>query len=219
MNGVRSIFRRKGYLLTALAAAVLLAASSGTAWAQTPSVDFEDPSVTVREGADGRASNANSNPAVKVNVIVSGLPSGPIGTSTADVDTPRREAIKALGALSFSVGQPAAGSMITLTVELDAGADGGGEAGDATLSAGDDGELELALELDDKITLTLSAPEGGEPEGVDVNWQDESFSVGVTSDSGRVVNIGRPLQGTIKDKDWTPVASFDDEWHYHAGRR
>ena len=34
MNGVRSIFRRKGYLLTALAAAVLLAASSGTAWAQ-----------------------------------------------------------------------------------------------------------------------------------------------------------------------------------------
>ena len=34
MNGVRSIFRRKGYLLTALAAAVLLAASSGTAYAQ-----------------------------------------------------------------------------------------------------------------------------------------------------------------------------------------
>ena len=34
MNGVRSIYRRKGYLLTALAAAVLLAASSGTAWAQ-----------------------------------------------------------------------------------------------------------------------------------------------------------------------------------------
>ena len=34
MNGVRSIFRRKGYLLTALSAAVLLAASSGTALAQ-----------------------------------------------------------------------------------------------------------------------------------------------------------------------------------------
>ena len=40
MNGVRSIFRRKGYLLTALAAAVLLAASSGTAWAQVdPTID------------------------------------------------------------------------------------------------------------------------------------------------------------------------------------
>ena len=34
MNGARTIFRRKGYMLTALAAAVLLAASSGTAWAQ-----------------------------------------------------------------------------------------------------------------------------------------------------------------------------------------
>ena len=34
MNGVRSIFKRKGYLLTALAGAVLLAASSGTAYAQ-----------------------------------------------------------------------------------------------------------------------------------------------------------------------------------------
>ena len=41
---------RKGYLLTALAAAVLLAASSGTAWAQ--SVGFVgDTTVTVMEGA------------------------------------------------------------------------------------------------------------------------------------------------------------------------
>ena len=35
MNGVRSTFKRKGYLLTALAAAVLLAASPGTVAAQT----------------------------------------------------------------------------------------------------------------------------------------------------------------------------------------
>ena len=35
MNGVRSTYMRKGYLLTALAAAVLLAASSGTALAQS----------------------------------------------------------------------------------------------------------------------------------------------------------------------------------------
>ena len=38
MNGARTIFRRKGYVLTALAAAVLLAASSGTAWAQVTGV-------------------------------------------------------------------------------------------------------------------------------------------------------------------------------------
>ena len=39
MNGARTTFMRKGYLLTALAAAVLLAASSGTAWAQTATID------------------------------------------------------------------------------------------------------------------------------------------------------------------------------------
>ena len=50
MNGTRTIIRRKGYLLTALAAAVLLAASSGTAWAQ--SVGFVgDTEVMVMEGA------------------------------------------------------------------------------------------------------------------------------------------------------------------------
>ena len=35
MNVARSTFMRKGYLLTALAVAVLLAGSSGTSWAQT----------------------------------------------------------------------------------------------------------------------------------------------------------------------------------------
>ena len=54
MNGSRSTYMRKGYLLTALAAAVLLAASSGTAWAQ----QLEDVTVTlsaprsVGEGGD-----------------------------------------------------------------------------------------------------------------------------------------------------------------------
>ena len=55
MNGVRSIFRRKGYLLTALAAAVLLAASSGTAWAQNQLDDVEitlEAPRSVGEGSD-----------------------------------------------------------------------------------------------------------------------------------------------------------------------
>ena len=41
MNGARSLFMRKGYLLTALAAAVLLAASSGTAYAQRVTIGFD----------------------------------------------------------------------------------------------------------------------------------------------------------------------------------
>ena len=43
MNGVRSTYMRKGYLLTALAAAVLLAASSGTALAQSVGLSGRAP--------------------------------------------------------------------------------------------------------------------------------------------------------------------------------
>ena len=52
MNGARSIFMSKGYWLTALATAVLLAASSGTALAQmgTASVGFDRASTSVTEG-------------------------------------------------------------------------------------------------------------------------------------------------------------------------
>ena len=49
MNGARTTFMRRGYLLTALAAVVLLAASSGTASAQ--SVGFVGTSGMVKEGA------------------------------------------------------------------------------------------------------------------------------------------------------------------------
>ena len=54
MNGVRSIPMRKGYLTTALFAAVLLAVSSGTAWAQQLdeiSIVLEPPR-TMGEGSD-----------------------------------------------------------------------------------------------------------------------------------------------------------------------
>ena len=55
MNGSRSTYMRKGYLLTALAAAVLLAASSGTAWAQNAlsevAITLEAPR-TVGEGGE-----------------------------------------------------------------------------------------------------------------------------------------------------------------------
>ena len=58
MNVERSIFVRRGYPLTALAVAVLLAGFSGTAWAQTTGVSttakssFKGSSGTLPEGAD-----------------------------------------------------------------------------------------------------------------------------------------------------------------------
>ena len=57
MNGARTIFRRKGYFFTALAAAVLLAASSGTAWAQR-SIKINSVSLSptaVDEGGEATA--------------------------------------------------------------------------------------------------------------------------------------------------------------------
>ena len=52
MNGTRSIFMRKGYWLTALAAIVLLAASPGTAQAQLTSTDHFGDRTSVTEGDD-----------------------------------------------------------------------------------------------------------------------------------------------------------------------
>ena len=65
MNVARSTFMRKGYLLTALAVAVLLAGFSGTAWAQTTvgsplgvRLTMRASSSTLEEGADMAASTA-----------------------------------------------------------------------------------------------------------------------------------------------------------------
>ena len=57
MNGARSTFMRKGYWLTALAAAVLLAASPGTALAQQ-GLDIDSvklATTTVDEGSEATA--------------------------------------------------------------------------------------------------------------------------------------------------------------------
>ena len=76
MNGVRSIFRRKGYLLTALAAAVLLAASSGTAWAQ----QLEDVEVTL-EAPRTMAEGGDTTITVRGKAMV--LPTPDAGDSAA----------------------------------------------------------------------------------------------------------------------------------------
>ena len=74
MNGARTIFRRKGYFFTALAAAVLLAASSGTALAQVTVTAPE----TVNEG-----DTATLNVSVKGYVAVAPDADTPGGGGTA----------------------------------------------------------------------------------------------------------------------------------------
>ena len=74
MNGARTTFMRRGYLLTALAAAVLLAASVGTAEAQRVSIGFVGASGTVSESAFLDA-NSLSEPRT-ITVRVQGLLGG-----------------------------------------------------------------------------------------------------------------------------------------------
>ena len=72
MNGARTTFMRRGYLLTALAAAVLLAASVGTASAQ--SVSFSSTTGTVMEGV---AADDAQGRTFKVKIRRSAAPAPP----------------------------------------------------------------------------------------------------------------------------------------------
>ena len=80
MNGSRSTYMRKGYLLTALSAAVLLAASSGTAYAQRVTIGFDGTSGMISEKAYLNA--ATQEDPQMITVRVSGLASGPSAGAT-----------------------------------------------------------------------------------------------------------------------------------------
>ena len=82
MNVARSTLVRRGHLLTALAVAVLLAASSGTAWAQT--ISFRTSRATVAEGA----STNTATPAPLTVTITRSGNFDQLGATAADDPTP-----------------------------------------------------------------------------------------------------------------------------------
>ncbi len=79
MNVARSTLVRRGHLLTALTVAVLLAASSGTAWAQT--ISFRTSRATVAEGA---STNTATPAPLMVTITRSGNFDGPPATAGDD---------------------------------------------------------------------------------------------------------------------------------------
>ena len=210
MNGSRSTYMRKGYLLTALAAAVLLAASSGTALAQ--SVGFVGTSATVGEGATPAATTADP---ITVEIDVSGLTLSGLGANRTN-----------------GVG--------TLTIQHDADVDYPGQTGraaqtariwlDTTSSALDEDETAItdltantasgkghlvalptatALPYDNNgvITLVIIDPGG------DGNWQDDSFTmrlVTAVAEGGRIPPSPSPasFKVTVTDKDPQATVSF-----------
>ena len=213
MNGVRSISMRKGYLLTALAAAVLLAASSGTAYAQ--SIGFSGSRATIMEGA----SPATTTPApITITINISGL--------TLDGDDANRET---------GLGQ------ITLEHDADYGQDGAMAGNDdlegdnrrvwvdgesSALDEGrigtqnEDGESPLEehtvalgkygvssgdfIPYDNNgvITLVIIDPAG------DGNWVDNKFSIKIESSIIAVSPNPGTYSVTVRDDDVAPVATF-----------
>ena len=90
---------RKDHLFTALTAALLLAASAGTALAQSPRIGFTPRSGSVNEGA--RAGANSEHPLLTVTVRAWNLPAGPAGDGADGQPTARQQAIDALGEITI----------------------------------------------------------------------------------------------------------------------
>ena len=90
---------RKDHLLTALTVALLLAASAGTALAQSPRIAFTPRSGSVNEGAT--AATDAEHPLLTVTVRAWNLPAGPAGEGADGQPTARQQAIDKLGEITI----------------------------------------------------------------------------------------------------------------------
>ena len=179
MNGVRSIFRRKGYLLTALAAAVLLAASSGTAWAQTLT-GFDKSTVTVTEPTAAEVT-ATTSPSVEVTVTKSG--------TAAELTATYGEITLNLPDAVLTVVDAADDTNTPLT-----------DPAVLTFLVGDGDDQEEV----DEITFTITAA----PDGADGNWLDEAYELSLTTDIAGTRATSSLLVVMVNDAQKQPVANF-----------
>ena len=210
MNGVRSTYMRKGYLLTALAAAVLLAASSGTAYAQ--SIGFVGTSATVGEGASPAAHTADP---ITVEIDVSGLTlsgrganrTDAFGTLTiqhdADLAYPgqelRAEATQRIWVDTTSSALDEDGLVENLTAAA--------APHQHLLGVPDD--LVLTYDNNGVIRLVIIDPGG------DGNWQDDKFTmrlVTAAAQDGPIPPSPSPASFivTVTDKDPQATVSFSE---------
>ena len=211
MNGVRSTYMRKGYLLTALAAAVLLAASSGTAYAQ--SVGFVGTSATMGEGANPAANTADP---ITVEIEVSGLTlsgrganrTNAFGTLTIQHDAddiyPGQDEERALRRQRIWVDTTSSALdedelPETLTLAL---------APHRHLEGVTDG-LELPYDNNGVIRLVIIDPGG------DGNWQDDKFTMRLVTTAADPLPIPpSPSPAsfivTVTDKDPQATVSFSE---------
>ena len=200
MNGARSTFMRKGYLLTALAAAVLLAASSGTAYAQ--SIGFRTTSATVMEGASGD----DDTPApVAIDINISGL--------TLDGDDANGDTGLGTITLDHDADTVYPGKDTASGDSLRVWIDGESSAFDEAVTA-----LVEHTELDGKYGVPTGGRINYDRNGVirlliidpdkDGNWIDNKFTMSIESDMLGISPSPGSARVTVVDTDAQPTVSF-----------
>ena len=180
MNGVRSTFMRRGYLLTALSALLLLAASAGTASAQ--GVGFVGTSGSVDEDA---SASAMTPALLRITVSVNGVPGGPTGNDPdTGTPTPRQRALDAIGAVTYTVND-AAGNPVSEQIAVTP-------------------QGELSFLQSDTVMLTVTPLAAG-----DANWKNETYSIKLSAAGTSVAPSPGVFTVTVVDDEIAPVAIFD----------
>ena len=173
---------RKRHLFTALTAALLLAASAGTALAQAPRIGFTARSGSVNEGATADADS--EHPLLTVTVRARGLPTGPAGQGADGQPTPRQQAIDALGEITIETEGIGSREAATISPVYDTPA---ALDEDAVFADSDTFELTIgpvqdADSLNDEFTLRLRSTES--------------------------IDTGARYRGTVIDDDPLATATF-----------
>ena len=173
---------RKDHLLTALTAALLLAASAGTASAQSPRIGFTPRSGSVNEGA--RADANSEHPLLTVTVRVWNLPAGPVGQDAGGQPTARQQAIDALGEITIETEGIGRREAATISPLYD------------TPAALDE---DAVFAASDTFQLTVDPVQ-------DADSLNDEFSLRLRSTES--INTGARYRGTVIDDDPLATATF-----------
>ena len=209
MNVARSTFMRKGYLLTALSVAVLLAASSGTAWAQT--IGFSTSRGTLQEGA---SIAANTEDPLTISITRSGNFDADDGNSETDDDA------------TFEAWAPNQGHVVIEAVEYDGSPNTNDlpftfkmRSGDSTaqpaVTIGSPFSFGAEAARSDGIATRIELTIENTAEDDD-DWNEEKLVLKVVADPDLITHLGenkvsyrtQELTVTVVDNEPMPVLKF-----------
>ena len=197
MNGARTTFMRRGYLLTALAAVVLLAASPGTASAQNIGFDASSGSVMETAFVKVGGTTSSEHPPLEVKISVTGLPpvgdagrviANILGTVNVTQETRNGPTLQVYRVVPPVAGVPQAPVAVTTT-------------------SGSETDIASAFANADEVTL-LVAP-GLNSETPDANWIDDEVVFTLASGQAGVVERPNQVIVTVTDEDVAPIVKFD----------